>query len=119
MRRSFLCSLACLSLVVVATLPVDAGDDTPYVGVWSLELRNCGAEESSPDAPMLIAEDRYDQYQTHCEFNSVEAKGGGFKISADCTIGDAKMTQEFTLTVSGDALTFTEETGARDYLRCK
>jgi len=119
MRPSFFCSLACLSLVAVATLPVYAADDTPYVGVWSLEVRNCGAEESSPDAPMLIAEDRYDQYQTHCEFKSVEAKGGAFKISADCSIGDAKMTQEFTLAVSGDTLTFTEETGARDFLRCE
>jgi len=119
MRQSYLCSLTCLSLIAAAALPAHAGNDTPYVGIWSLEVRNCSAEESSPDGPMLIAEDRYDQYQTHCEFKSVEPKEGDFNVSADCTVAGNAQTATFTLTVSGDTLTFTDDTGARDFLRCK
>ena len=40
-------------------------------------------------------------------------------MSADCTVAGNAQTANFTLTVSGDTLTFTDETGARDFLRCK
>jgi hypothetical protein len=125
MRPSFARALARQSLAflfvlsIAAAVPAQAGNDTPYVGAWVLELRNCGAEESSPDGPMLVAEDRYDQDQTHCEFKSVAPSGADFQISADCTVGGNKQAAAFTLTVSGDTLTFTDDGGARDFLRCK
>jgi len=119
MRPSHFCSLACLFLAIAATLPAHADDKAPYVGIWALELRHCGAEESSPDGPMLVAEDHYDRYQTHCEFKSVEAKEGDFKITADCTVQDNTQSTDFMLTVSGETLTFTDTTGARDFLRCE
>lgn len=120
MDPSFVRVPGCLALIMIATaLPALAAKDVPYVGIWSEELRNCGAAPASPESPMLIAKRRYDQYLTHCEFKSIEEKAGGFNISADCTVNEAKLTQQFTLTVSGDTLTFTDETSARDLQRCK
>ncbi len=119
MGPSFARAQACVFLIVIAAIPAHAGDAAPYVGVWVLELRNCGEAQSSPNAPMLIAEGYYDQRDTHCTFRSVVRKGGDFRISADCSVAGSKKAAEFTLTVSGDTLTFTDESGARDFLRCK
>jgi hypothetical protein len=121
MGSSFARAVACLSFAsaFLAFPQVRAAEETPYVGVWVLELRNCGAAQSDPAAPMLVAEDHYDQYQTHCAFKSVEPKDGDFKIAAECTVADKTNNAEFALTVSGDTLTFTDTDGARDLLRCK
>jgi hypothetical protein len=105
-------------LLLAATLPAGAADDAPYVGVWALEVRNCGVEQASPDAPMLVAKDRYDQHETHCSFKSVAANDADYKVSAECTVEGDTQTADFMLTVSGDTLTFTDETSARDFLRC-
>ncbi len=119
MQSSFVQALVCLVFAVAAAHPALAADDAPYVGTWALEMRNCGADQASQDAPMLIAKDRYDQHETHCTFKSVEAKDGDFKIAADCSVEGDAQSHDFTLTVSGDTLTFADEAGARDFLRCK
>ncbi len=89
------------------------------MGVWALEIRHCSTEQSSLDAPMLVAKDHYDQHETHCTFKSVEANASDYKISADCTVEGDKQSADFMLTVSGNTLTFTDATGARDFLRCE
>jgi hypothetical protein len=119
MRDNFAYIPTCILLLLAATRPAGAADDAPYVGVWSLELRNCGAGQGSEDAPMLVAKDRYDQHETHCTFKSVEANDADYKTSADCTVEGDTQTADITLTVSGDTLTFTDETSARDFLRCQ
>ena len=48
----------------------------------------------------------------------IEARDGDFKIFADCTVEGNAQAADFTLRVSGDTLTFTDETGPRDFLRC-
>jgi hypothetical protein len=63
--------------------------------------------------------DRYDQHEVHCTFKSVDAKESDYKIAGDCTVEGNAQSYDFTLTVSGDTLTFTDEAGARDFLRCK
>ena len=71
------------------------------------------------NAPLVIAKDRYDQHESHCTFKSVEGKDSDWKIASDCTVEGSAMPYDFTLTVSGDTLTFTDSGGARDFLRCK
>ena len=55
----------------------------------------------------------------HCTFKSVTEKVGDYKVTGDCTVEGNAQSCDFTLTVSGDTLTFTDEAGARDFLRCK
>lgn len=113
--RRLALSIAALALVA---LPVCA-DDAPYVGTWALDIANCKAPQDSQDAPLVIAKDRYDQHEVHCTFKSVSAKDSDYKIAGDCMVEGNPQSYDFTLTVSGDTLTFTDEAGARDFLRCK
>jgi hypothetical protein len=104
--------------LVLAALPLRA-DDAPYVGTWALDIANCKILQDSQDAPLVIAKDRYDQHEVHCTFKSVTPKEGDYKVAGDCTVEGNPQSYDFTLTVSGDTLTFTDEAGARDFLRCK
>jgi hypothetical protein len=117
MRTPFACFLSVAALLL-AGLPASA-EDAPYVGTWSLEPGNCGAGQDTAIAPLVIAADRLDQHETHCTFKSVEGKDGDYKVGGECTVEGKTEPATFTLTVSGDTLTFTDATGARDLLRCK
>ena len=75
--------------------------------------------QENQNAPLVIAKDRYDQHESHCTFKSVDGKDSDWKIGADCTVEGSATPYDFTLTVSGDTLTFTDSGGARDFLRCK
>jgi hypothetical protein len=110
---------AALLVRALATSAAARADHPPYVGTWSLDPANCSAAQESENAPMVIAKDRYDQHETHCTFKSVTANAGDWKIAGDCSIEGTAMPYDFTLTVSGDTLTFTDSGGPRDFLRCK
>ncbi len=110
--------VAMFAAVTALALPARA-DDAPYVGTWALDIANCKTPQDSQDAPLVIAKDRYDQHEVHCTFKSVDAKESDYKVAGDCTVEGNAQSYDFTLTVSGDTLTFTDEAGARDFLRCK
>ena len=112
---------AWLAVVVAAAAAMTAAhaEEAPYAGTWALELGSCSAGQESPDAPLVIAKDRYDQHEVHCMFKSIAAKDGDYQVAGDCMVEGNAQAYDFTLTVSGDTLTFTDEAGARDFLRCK
>ena len=118
MRTTIARVSTCLVAVLLAAGPARAADP-PFVGTWSLDPTNCSTGQESQNAPLVIAKDRYDQHESHCTFKSVEGKDGDWKITSDCTVEGSAMPYDFTLTVSGDTLTFTDSGGARDFLRCK
>jgi hypothetical protein len=121
MRRPATHSHKYVALIAAATalaLPARA-DDAPYVGTWALDIANCKTPQDSQDAPLVIAKDRYDQHEVHCTFKSVDAKESDYRVAGDCIVEGNAQSYDFTLTVSGDTLTFTDEAGARDFLRCK
>jgi hypothetical protein len=117
MSTPYACFLS-LAALLLASLPAGA-EDAPYIGTWSLELGNCGAGQDNPNAPLVIAAERLDQHETHCTFKSVDGKDGDYKIDGECTVEGKTEPTTFTLTVSGDTLTFTDSAGARDLLRCR
>lgn len=99
-------------------------DDPPpaepgYVGTWASDLAQCKVGQDRQEAPLVFSKDGYDQYETHCRFKSAEPSDSDWKVSADCTVEGNAQPYDFTLTVSGDTLTLTDDTGARDLLRCK
>jgi hypothetical protein len=107
-----------LALAVLAAVPTRA-EDLGFVGKWSLDPADCGAPQESEKAPLVIAKDRYDQHESHCTFKSVQRKDSDWKVTSDCLVEGSGTPYDFTLTVSGDTLTFTDSGGARDFLRCR
>lgn len=107
-----------LASALIAT--AKAADAPPFIGTWSLDPADCSAGQESENAPLVIGKERYDQHESHCAFKSVENENDGdWKIAADCTVEGSSVPYDFTLTVSGDTLTFTDTGGPRDFLRCK
>jgi hypothetical protein len=70
-------------------------------------------------SPLVLSKDGYDQHETHCKFKSVDGADGEWKVKSDCTVEGNAEPYDFTLTVSGDTLTVTDEAGSRDLLACK
>ena len=110
---------AALILLAVAGLGTARAGDPLFVGTWSLDPVNCDAGQETENAPLVIAKDRYDQHESHCTFKSVQQKDSDWKVTSDCLVEGSATPYDFTLTVSGDTLTFTDSGGARDFLRCK
>jgi hypothetical protein len=117
--RSLLIRAAAAIVVSVAAAGAVHAADPPYVGTWSLDPVNCSAGQETQSAPLVLAKDRYDQHESHCTFKSIEQKDSDWKVKSECTVEGSATPYDFTLTVSGDTLTFTDEGGARDFLRCK
>jgi hypothetical protein len=116
-RHSLSIILAALAAALVSA-PAYAADPA-YVGTWASDLGQCKVEQDRQEAPLVIAKDRYDQHETHCTFKSVEGEDQDWKVKADCTVEGSAEPYDFTLTVSGDTLTVTDEAGSNDLLRCK
>jgi hypothetical protein len=114
-RRLTLLSAA---LIAAGLATPASADDPSFVGTWAGDLEQCKTPQEQQGAPMVIAKDRYDQHEAHCEFKSVEGAAPDWKIKADCTIEGGTQAMDFAFTTSGDTLTITDDTGTQDLLRC-
>ena len=112
------CRFAAVLLAASALAAPAHAEDPAYVGTWSGDLEQCKAPQDKQGAPMVIAKDRYDQHEAHCEFKSVEGAAPEWKITADCTVEGSTQAMEYAFTVSGDTLTITDDTGTQDLLKC-
>jgi hypothetical protein len=110
-------SCAALGAALLVAAPVCAADPG-YVGTWTTDLAQCKTPQDQQGAPLVVAKDRYDQHEAHCEFKSVEGADPDWKIKADCTVEGSAEPHEFTFTASGDTLTQTDAAGSRDLLKC-
>jgi hypothetical protein len=117
--RTLIARTAAVVFLAVAGLGAARADDQPFVGTWSLDPVNCKAGQETENAPLVIANDRYDQHESHCTFKSIVQKDSDWKVTSDCMVEGSATPYDFTLTVSGDTLTFTDSGGPRDFLRCK
>jgi hypothetical protein len=123
LKSSRLPALAAAWLVAVPALAQDqepaATPPPAYVGTWAYDAAQCKTPQEEQGAPLVIAADRYDQHEAHCEFTSVTGAAPEWKIAADCTVEGSAQPLEFSLKASGDTLTMADDTGARDLVRCK
>mgnify|MGYP001348430211 CR=1 FL=1 len=115
-RVSF--GLSALAAAMLATGAARAADPA-YVGTWASDLAQCKIGQERQEAPLVLSKDGYDQHETHCRFTSVEGGDGEWKVKSDCTVEGSAEAYDFTLTVSGDTLTVTDEAGSRDLLLCQ
>lgn len=111
-------ALSALAAALAASGPAAAADPA-YVGTWATDLAQCKVGQDRQEAPLVLRKDGYDQHETHCTFKSVDGADGDWKVKADCTVEGSAAPYDFTLTVSGDTLTVTDEAGSRDLLLCK
>jgi len=111
-------TLSALAASALASASALAADPA-YVGTWASDLAQCKVPQERQEAPLVLSKDGYDQYETHCKFTSVEGADSDWKVKSDCTVEGNAQPYDFTLTVSGDTLTVTDETGSRDLLLCK
>jgi hypothetical protein len=111
-------ALSAFAVAAFASAPASAADPA-YVGTWASDLAQCKVPQERQEAPLVLSKDGYDQYETHCKFTSVEGADSDWKVKSECTVEGTAQPYDFTLTVSGDTLTVTDETGSRDLLLCK
>jgi hypothetical protein len=112
-------SLVLAALAAIAASAPARADDPAYVGTWASDLAQCKVGQERQEAPLVLSKDGYDQYETHCKFKSVEPADDAWKVKSDCTVEGSAEPYDFTLTVSGDTLTVTDDAGSRDLLMCK
>lgn len=94
--------------------------DPTFVGTWAGDLGQCKVPQDKAEAPLILTKDRYDQHEAHCTFKKVESTGeGSYQINSICVVEGDNQPYDFSLTVSGDTLTVTDDTGSRDLLQCK
>ncbi len=110
--------LAALAATLHVSAPARAADPA-YVGTWASDLAQCKVAQERQEAPLVLSKDGYDQYETHCKFTSVEGTDNSWTVKSDCTVEGNAQPYDFTLVVSGDTLTVTDDTGSRDLLMCK
>ena len=111
--------IAAVAIGVLFSVASASAADQDFTGTWSLDPANCSAGQENQNAPLVMTKERYDQHESHCAFKSVEGGNGEWKIAAECTVEGGQMPYDFSLTLSGDTLTFTDSGGPRDFLRCK
>ncbi|HRN87570.1 hypothetical protein [Hyphomicrobium sp.] len=111
------------ALLAFAALTLAAGSAhaaaPSYVGTWASDLAQCKVPQERAEAPLILQEKRFDQYETHCTFNSADGAGDEWKVKANCQVEGDAQAYDFTLTVSGDTLTLTDDAGSQDLLRCR
>ncbi len=121
MRHPFLIALAVLSLS--ACDPIDWNDpnraggmtatpsaETSFVGVWGADDVQCATPQELETAPMAISETGYDQYETHCSFDTIEGQGANMWIvSGACSVQGDAQTFSMELSITDDQLTLSSE----------
>lgn len=111
---------AAVLLCPVAAAAADAANiGTSYIGTWGTDTEQCKLAQDAEGAPFVFAKDRYDQHEAHCTFKSVTPEGAAYKVAAECSVEGDTQPQDFTLTVSGNKLTWSDGTGALELIRCK
>lgn len=108
--------------VVVSTLVgVTAlhAEDPAFVGTWSLDPTQCNVGQASENAPYVFTASSYERFERRCTFTSLSQHEGDWKVSALCNAEGTQFDYDFTLTVSGDTLTFRDNDFTEDLLRCK
>lgn len=107
-----------LAALTLATAPALA-QDPAYVGTWAFDVDQCATPQDSLGAPLVIARDRYDQHEAHCEFKMIEGGAPTWMVAALCTVEGSAHPMEFALSISGETLTVSDDSGSRDLVKCK
>ncbi|MEI9899530.1 MAG: hypothetical protein WDN31_04625 [Hyphomicrobium sp.] len=109
-----------LLLATIALAGPARAEDAAFVGTWSLDPANCGAGAGERERAVGHRQGTATtSTRATARSKSIEGGGGEWKLASECTAEGSATPYDFSLTVSGDTLTFTDSGGPRDFLRCK
>ncbi len=58
---------------------------------------------------MIITENGYDQYETHCSFDSIDERGAGaWTVAGECSVQGDQQALAMHMSVANDTLTLSE-----------
>jgi hypothetical protein len=110
---ALVCRNVCFVLLFVASTAPALAQDPAYVGMWALTETLCKKPPGTQDAPTVIGLQRYDQFETHCEFTSVTPRNDGWRAKAKCMVEGAFLNETLTMSVKGTTLTYRWRKGGR------
>jgi len=114
---------AALGFLVVAVAVASgafAEPAPPFVGKWAAQPAQCRLGHDSPEAPMIVRRDGYDQHEAHCTFKSVRPQPPAWAIKAECTVEGNKEDYDFVFQVANNRLTIRQQDVAPQTLqRCR
>ncbi len=93
--------------------------DAEFIGTWGDDAAHCAIPQDQEGAPYLFGPGGYDQHEAHCTFKKISPKDGAWTIAAECSVEGDTQPQDFTLSVSGGKLTWTDATGTSSMIRCR
>ena len=92
----------------------------PFVGKWAAQPAQCRLGQDSPEAPMIVRRNGYDQHEAHCTFKSVRPQPPAWAIKAECTVEGNKEDYDFVFQVANNRLTIRQQDVAPQTLqRCR
>jgi hypothetical protein len=75
------------------------------VGTWGMDADQCAIFQEMEGAPMVLTSSGYDQHETHCSFDHIEATGDGiWTVRAMCSVQGDQIEDEFNLRIEDDHL---------------
>ena len=114
---------AALAILCAVSSPLASVERPAYIGTWGSDPAQCALTQDAEGAPYVFAIDRYDQHEAHCAFKSISKpptpQTNSWVVAAECSVEGDTQTQDFTLIVEGDVLTWADSSGALDLMRCK
>src|SRR5262249_22316819 len=91
----------------------------PFVGKWAAQPAQCRLGQESPEAPMIVRRNGYDQHEAHCTSKSVRPQPPAWAIKAECTVEGNRQDYDFVFQVANNRLTIRQQDVAPQTLqRC-
>jgi DNA-binding helix-hairpin-helix protein with protein kinase domain len=95
------------------SLPVRLHANQSFIGGWS-------SEQSCPSGIQLeVSSKRASVSSGACEFGSVVAEQGGWRVRANCQVANESWVANIKLNVRADRLVWSSERGTATYFRCR
>lgn len=106
-----------LALLCAANAPARAAD-AEYIGTWGDDAAHCAIPQDLEGAPYIFGPGGYGQHEAHCTFEKITPKGSMWSLAAACPVEGDTQPQDFTLSVSGGKLTWTDAIGTKNMICC-
>ncbi len=108
------------AIVVGLSLPAEAANPA-YVGKWATSAKACKLPSDTLDAPVVMSRLAYNQFETHCDFNTLKKSGVAWKAKVVCLVEGSKEKDSMTITAGATKMSIkwgVFPTALR-YVRCK
>lgn len=103
------------------TAPDISEDLTDVFGIWGADEAQCATSQEVREAPFVLSENTFDQYETHCDVTYTPAEPGGWTMAMSCSVeGYLETFEEWVAVIDGTLLRSSVggATTAQEFMRC-